>query len=128
MWDLPEAAEYFDRLSSFSRVLYYDSRGSGVSDPVPNTLPGLFTFESVSDDTRFAMDAAGFERATVIGDVEGGPRAMMFAATYPERVESLVLNNTFARFLRADDYPIGIPEDALAKLQTWMTQNWGTAD
>ena len=125
MWDLPEAAEYFDRLSSFSRVLYYDSRGSGISDPVPNA--GVFTFESFSDDTRFAMDAAGFDRATVIGDVEGGPRAMMFAATYPERVESLVLNNTFARFLRSDDYPIGMPEDALANLQTWMTQNRGTA-
>lgn len=126
MWDLPEAAEYFDRLSAFSRVLYYDSRGSGVSDPVPNA--GLFTFESFSDDTRIAMDAAGFDRATIIGDVEGGPGAMMFAATYPERVESLVLTNTFARFLRSDDYPIGIPEDALANLQTWMTQNWGTAD
>lgn len=126
MWDLPEAAEYFDRLSAFSRVLYYDSRGSGVSDPVPNA--GLFTFESFSDDTRIAMDAAGFDRATIIGDVEGGPRAIMFAATYPERVESLVLTNTFARFLRSDDYPIGIPEDALANLQTWMTQNWGTAD
>jgi pimeloyl-ACP methyl ester carboxylesterase len=101
MWDLSEAAEYFDRLSSFSRVLYYDSRGIGISDPVPNV--GLFTFESFNDDTRFAMDAAGFEKATIIGDVEGGPRAMMFAATYPERVESLVLNNTFARFLRSDD-------------------------
>lgn len=126
MWDLPEAAEYFDRLSAFSRVLYYDARGSGVSDPVPNGR--LFTFESFSDDTRFAMDAAGFDRATIIGDAEGGPGAMMFAATYPERVQSLVLNNTFARFLRADNYPIGIPEDAMAKLQTWMTQNWGTAD
>ena len=126
MWDLPEAAEYFDRLSAFSRVLYYDSRGSGVSDPVPEA--GLFTFESFSDDTRIAMDAAGFDRATIIGDVEGGPGAMMFAATYPERVESLVLTNTFARFLRSDEYPIGIPEDALANLQTWMTQNWGTAD
>ena len=114
IWDNSFAVRYFERLSSFSRVLYFDHRGSGVSDPVPLARPP--TFDSWTDDARHAMSAAGVERAAVIGDCEGGSMAMLFAATYPELVSSLVLTNAYARFIRADDYPIGLPRESAAKL------------
>lgn len=114
MWDNSSAVRYFERLASFSRVLYFDNRGTGVSDPVPLAKPP--TFDSWADDARHAMSAAGVERAAVIGDCEGGLMAMLFAATHPELVSALVLTNAFARFTRADDYPIGMPTESAAKL------------
>ena len=114
MWDHSSAVRYFNRLASFSRVLYFDHRGSGASDPVP--LAELPTFDRWADDARYAMSAVGVERAAVIGDAEGGPMAMLFAATYPEFVSALVLTNTYARFIRADDYPIGLPRKSVARL------------
>ena len=73
MWDEQSLASYMDRLASFSRVICYDKRGSGVSDPVP--LASLPTIEQWTDDARTAMDAAGVEQATLLGDTEGGPLA-----------------------------------------------------
>lgn len=114
MWDHPAVVRYFERLESFSRVLYFDGRGSGASDPVP--MSKLPTFDSWADDIRHAMDAAQVRRAVLIGDAEGGPMAMMFAAMHPERVSALVLVNTYARFLRAGDYPIGMPRESAQKM------------
>jgi pimeloyl-ACP methyl ester carboxylesterase len=107
MWEEPRMAAYFDRLASFARVLCFDKRGTGVSDPVP--LSNLPRLEEWMDDVSTVMDAAQIERAALVGDTEGGPMAMMFAASHPERVSALVLVNTFARWRRADDYPIGMP-------------------
>ena len=84
MWEEPSLARYLDRLASFGRVICFDKRGSGVSDPVP--LSSLPTLEHWLDDLRVVMDAAGSDRAALIGDTEGGPMAMLFAATFPERV------------------------------------------
>lgn len=123
MWDEPNLARYLGRLASFARVLAFDKRGTGVSDPV--ALHALPTIEQWMDDARVALDAAGIERTAVIGDTEGGPIAAMFAATYPERVTALVLVNTFARWRRDHDYPIGMPEGTVNRLTDLYEQHWG---
>jgi class 3 adenylate cyclase len=127
MWEEPGLAAYLGRLGSFARVICYDKRGSGVSDPVP--LAALPTIEQWADDARAALDAAGSERAALLGDTEGGPMAMVFAATYPERVSALVLVNSYARFVRDAEHPIGMPRDTWARLVDRFEQHWGvTAD
>ena len=123
MWDEPSLAAYLDRLGSFARVIVFDKRGSGVSDPVP--LAALPTIEQWMDDARTAMDAVGVEQAAVLGDTEGGPMAALLAASHPNRVSALVLVNTFARWRRADDYPIGMPEPTVAKLVERYEHHWG---
>ncbi len=127
MWEEPSLARYLERLASFSRVICFDKRGSGVSDPVP--LSALPTIEQWMDDGRTALDAAGVERAAVIGDTEGGPMAIILAASLPERVSALVLINTFARWRRSEDYPIGMPSSTVERLVDRYEQHWGvTAD
>jgi class 3 adenylate cyclase len=123
MWEHPAMARYLERLGRFARVICFDKRGSGVSDPVP--LGALPTLEQWMDDARLVMDAAGSTQAALIGDAEGGPMAMLFAATYPKRTRALVLVNTFARMLRADDYPIGMPESAAERFLDIWESSWG---
>ncbi len=104
-FDEPSLAGSLDRLGSFSRLLIFDKRGVGLSDPVPlDTLPAL---DDWMDDIRAVMDDAGSDRAALLGVGAGGAMAMTFAASHPERVSALVLVNTYARLLRADDYPWG---------------------
>jgi class 3 adenylate cyclase len=123
MWDEPALSRYMTRLGSFSRVVCFDKRGSGVSDPVPwNMAPAL---EEWMDDARIVLDAARVDQTAVIGDVEGGPMAILFAATYPERVSALILINTFARWRRDTDYPIGMPEQTVGKLTAAYEAHWG---
>jgi len=124
MWEEPSLAAYMGRLASFSRVICYDKRGSGVSDPV--TLSALPTIEQWADDAIAVMDAVGVEKVALIGDTEGGPMAATLAASHPERVEALVLVNTFARWRRADDYPIGMPEATVEKLIERYEHHWGS--
>jgi class 3 adenylate cyclase len=127
MWEEPALARYLDRLASFSRVISFDKRGSGVSDPVP--LAALPTVEQWMDDARTVLDAAGVECAAVIGDTEGGPMAITLAASLPDRVSALVLINSFARWTRAEDYPIGMPPETQERLVDRYEQHWGvTAD
>jgi class 3 adenylate cyclase len=123
MWEHPSMARYLNRLGQFARVICFDKRGAGLSDPV--ALGALPTLEHWMDDARVVLDAAGSETAALVGDAEGGPMAMMFAATYPQRTRALVLVNTFARMLRAADYSIGMPEEAAERfLQVWE-RSWG---
>ena len=122
MWEQPSIARFFGRLASFSRLICYNPRGTGVSSPIS---PGS-SLQDWMDDTRRILDALGVERAAIIGDTEGGPTAMLFAATYPDRVSALVLVNTFARFLRDTDYPWGIPEEALPQLVAGFERLFGT--
>jgi class 3 adenylate cyclase len=126
MWDEPTIAAYFDRLAAFARVLCFDKRGTGVSDPVP--LGDLPRLEEWMDDVSTVMDAAQIERAAVLGDTEGGPMAMMFAASHPDRVSALVLVNTFARWRRADDYPIGMPHETAEKLVDRYEHHYGVTN
>ena len=91
-WDDPLWRTYIGELASFARVILYDKRGTGLSDPVD----GVPTVENRVDDLRAVMDAAGSERAALFGFSEGGPISLLFAATYPERVRALVLYGTGA--------------------------------
>jgi class 3 adenylate cyclase len=128
IWDEPSAARFFDRLSSLGRIIQYDMRGSGVSDPIPGRNMWM-TIEETVDDVRAVLDAAGSEKAVLYGDTEGGFSAMMLAAVNPERVSALVLVNAAARLFRADDYPIGAPQhvaDALSRL--YVAQHGTTGD
>jgi class 3 adenylate cyclase len=123
MWDAPGVGDYFDRLSSFARVVCFDKRGSGVSDPIPLDDPP--TLERGMDDAVAVLDAVGADRVAVLGDTEGGLMAMLLAATFPDRVTALVLVNSFARWQRADEYPIGMPADTTEKLLERWSENWG---
>ncbi len=99
IWDEPSAVRFYDRLASLGRVIQYDMRGSGVSDPIPGDNTWL-PLEGNMDDVRAVLDAAGSERAVIYGDTEGGLSAMMLAATHPERVSALVLVNAVPRIPR----------------------------
>lgn len=125
MWQEPSLARYLDRLASFARVICLNNRGSGVSDPLPMTAAAIPSLDAWMDDVRAVLDAAGARRAAILGDTEGGPVAILFSATFPERVSSLVLVNSFARWKRADDYPIGMPPDAYDRLLDVFEGFWG---
>ncbi|HWK18133.1 MAG TPA: adenylate/guanylate cyclase domain-containing protein [Solirubrobacteraceae bacterium] len=99
-WEEPVVARYFNRMASFSRLIMFDRRGSGLSDPVlaPPTL------EEQMDDVVAVLDAAGSERAAVFAQLEGGAMAAMFAATHPERTGGLILYEAMPRMSWAPDY------------------------
>jgi class 3 adenylate cyclase len=124
MWEEPSLAHFLRRLSTFSRLLCFDKRGTGVSDPV--TLDALPTLEQWMEDVRSVMNAVGSPRTAILGDSEGGQMAMLFAATYPERVSALILTNTAARHLRDVDYPWGLPARSVEPFLQRMRELWGT--
>jgi class 3 adenylate cyclase len=126
MWEEPALANYFERLASFSRVIVFDKRGTGISDPVP--LDRLPTLERWMDDALMVLDAADSAQAAVVGDTEGGPLAMLLAAAHPRRVSALVLVNSFARLARAPDYRIGLPEHLLDGLLDAWRREWGSGE
>lgn len=113
IWDEPRAARFLHRLSSFCRVLSFDKRGTGLSDPVEVAHPPHV--ETRLDDLWAVMDAAGSERAAVLGFSEGGATAVMAAAAHPERVSSLVLWGAFPRATWAADYPWGGTRDEMRR-------------
>jgi class 3 adenylate cyclase len=123
MWEEPSLARFLRRLSSFSRLICFDKRGCGVSDPVPSN-EGL-SAESWTDDTRTVLQAVSSERAAMFGHAEGGRMAMLFAATFPERTSALVLLDSFARRVRDHDYPWGVPEEFLPRLFELFDAGWG---
>lgn len=123
MWEEPALAHFFHRLARVGRVILFDKRGTGVSDPVP--LASLPTLEVWMDDARVVLDAVGSSQTAVIGDTEGGPMAILLAATYPGRVRELILLNAFARWRRAPDYPIGMPDPTWEKLLVLYETYWG---
>ena len=101
-----------ERLATFGRLIMFDKRGTGLSDPIPtSTLP---TLEEFMADIPAVLDTVGSERAALIANIGGGILAMPFAAAHPERVSSLILVDCFARFLEAPDFPIGAPIAELA--------------
>jgi pimeloyl-ACP methyl ester carboxylesterase/class 3 adenylate cyclase len=94
------ASEFYLQLASFSRLILFDKRGTGLSD----RTTGIPDLETRMDDIRAVMDAVGSKRAAILGVSEGGPMTLLFAATYPERVAAAILYGTLASFTRADDY------------------------
>ena len=105
MWEFPEVGHYFSQLASFARVICFDKRGTGVSDPIPWTA--IPTLEEWMDDAREVLDVLEVDQVLVIGDGEGGFMANLFAATYSRRVTGLVLVNSVPRWRRDHDYPQG---------------------
>lgn len=120
-WEEPALARYWDRLASFSRLILWDKREQGLSDRLgrPPTL------EQGMDDLRAVLDAAGSERAALVGFSEGGPLSILFAATHPARTRALVLWGTYARITRAPDYPIGIPDEDFRAFLDSTVAAWG---
>lgn len=103
MWEEPSMARFLRRLASFARLIVFDKRGTGMSDPVP--LDALPTLEERMDDVRAVMDAVSSEKATLLGHSEGGAMCILFAATYPERTEGLILVGSWAKRVPSEDYP-----------------------
>jgi class 3 adenylate cyclase/pimeloyl-ACP methyl ester carboxylesterase len=123
-WEVPGMAAFNRRLSSFCRLIRFDKRGTGMSDRVS----GVPTLETRMDDVRAVMDAAGSERAALIGVSEGGPMSILFAATYPERAWALALCGTFPRERWAPDYPFGIRDEEARREEEETERNWGTPE
>jgi pimeloyl-ACP methyl ester carboxylesterase len=121
-WEWPGFQRIMDRLGAFARVIFFDKRGTGLSDPVED-VPSL---EERMDDVRAVMDAAGSDRAALWGFSEGGAMAMLFAATYPDRTSHLVLYSTIARTTWAPDYPWATPAESLvASMKELIVPEWG---
>jgi len=103
MWEEPAMARFLERLSQFSRLILFDKRGTGLSDPVAvDALPGL---DERMDDLRAVMDAVDSRSATLLGHSEGGNMCILFAATYPARTEGLILAGCYAKRVWSPDYP-----------------------
>jgi class 3 adenylate cyclase len=122
----PGFASFLRRLAAFGRVIFFDRRGTGASDAVARTA--IPTIEDWTEDIHAVLDAAGSRQAAIIAAVDAGPIAMLYAATHPERVRALVLLNTTARYLRADDYPIGFTSDEVDALVAMLGSTWGTLE
>jgi class 3 adenylate cyclase len=123
-WEEPGVARFLRTLASFSRVILFDRRGSGASDPLPaNPLP---PWESYAEELDAVMDAVGSERAAFFADLQDGPTVLLFAGTRPECTSALILVHTTAKFVASDDYPIGIPAEIAEALLDQVDQLWGT--
>ena len=122
-WREPRFARFLMRLASFSRLILFDKRGTGLSDRVPiNQLP---TLEQRMDDVRAVMDAVGSERAALCGVSEGGPMCSLFAATYPEKTLALVMIGTYAKRIRDAEYPWGPTQEQREHFFEVMRKQWG---
>ena len=121
-WEDPIHAHAMERLASFARVIAFDKRGQGLSD----RGVAAPTLEERMDDVRAVMDAAGSERAAILGVSEGGALASLFAASYPERTSALILFGSRARWSWAPDYPTGTPAEAAGGFLRAIESLWGT--
>jgi pimeloyl-ACP methyl ester carboxylesterase len=122
LWEHPAAERFLRRLTSFSRVILFDKRGQGLSD----RGGGPPTLERSMDDMGAVLDAAGSRRPVLVGISEGGPMALLFAATHPDRVAQLVLLGSYARLAAAPDYPEGQPVEGLQRFFTLMREHWAS--
>lgn len=122
-WNIPQLSAWLYYLASFSRLVLFDKRGTGLSDPVnEHDLPNL---EQRADDLRIIMHAIGIESANFIGLSEGGPLAIYLAAHFPEKVNKLILIGSFAKWLSSDDYPYGLSKEQHNKIKHHIFDNWG---
>ena len=121
LWSERSLMRVMRRITSFARFITFDRRGSGLSDP----FFGAPTLEEQMDDLTAVMDAVGSERVAIVGTLEGGPMAAMFAATHPDRVSALVLYATFARATWAPGYEFAWPADVRAEYMDELVEHWG---
>jgi class 3 adenylate cyclase len=123
-WEDPGFTLFLRTLASFSRLILFDRRGTGASDPLPqDRLP---PWESYAEELVAVLDALGSERAAILAEMDGGPLALFFAGTRPDRTSALILANTAAKFVVADDYPIGMPAEVGEAILAQFDQGWGT--
>ena len=122
-WEEPTLASFLERLASFSRLIVFDKRGTGLSDRVPDDQ--LPSHEERMDDIRAVMDAAGSERAAFFGVSEGGGLAALFAATYPQRTTALVLCGSFAKRIWSPDYPWAPTPEQREREYEVVEREWG---
>jgi pimeloyl-ACP methyl ester carboxylesterase/class 3 adenylate cyclase len=120
-WEEPSYARFLTRLASFSRLILFDKRGTGLSDRIVK-LPSL---EERMDDVRAVMDAVGSERAALFGSTEGGAMCALFAATYPSRTTALIMYGAYAKRLRSPDYPWGPSLEEREAWCEWLMREWG---
>jgi class 3 adenylate cyclase len=123
-WDWPPFADFLRRLASFSRLIMFDRRGSGSSDPASGET--LSSWEAWAEDARAVLDEVGSERAVIHGGMDSGLAAILFAATHPDRTRGLILAGTTARFLRDTDYPWGLTEADSDRGIEVLEHMWGT--
>jgi class 3 adenylate cyclase len=123
----PAAMIYYRRLASFAKVIHFDRRGTGGSDPTPPS-DARPPWERYAEELTAVLDAASVEQAAILAMFDVGPMTIGFSATNPDRTAALILANTSARHLAADDYPIGIPPAAAEALRAAMEEYWGTEE
>ena len=123
-WSRPAIVRFYERFSAFCRLVLFDKRGTGLSDPVT----GVPTIEDRMDDVRAVMDAVGAERAALLGTSEGASTCCVFAATYPERTRAMVLFSPFIVGLADEECPWAWTQDFWDLLSTAMETSWGTPD
>jgi class 3 adenylate cyclase len=124
VWAAPRPSWFMRRLASFARLIIFNRRGTGASGVVTgNAIP---TWEEWTEDLLGVLDAAGSQRAAIFATLDAGPIAILFTALHPERVGALVLVNTAARYLVADDYPAGASPEAVEALVAMIEAQWGT--
>ena len=126
MWDEPQFVRVLERLQAFGRLITFDKRGTGLSDPV--AVADATMVENWVADAIAVLDAVGSRRAAVIAAGAGVPAALMLAATHPRRTIALALLNGWVRLARADDFPIGHPPDMLEAVPDYFNNTWGTGD
>ena len=122
-WREPRFAKFLMRLASFSRLILFDKRGTGLSDRVP--IHELPTLEQRMDDVRAVMEAVGSEKAALVGVSEGGPMCSLFAATYPEKTLALVMIGTYAKRICDDEYPWAPTTEQRQHFFEEMREQWG---
>jgi class 3 adenylate cyclase/pimeloyl-ACP methyl ester carboxylesterase len=124
VWTEPSLARFMRRLASFSRLITYDNRGVGLSDPVPGSAAP--TMDDQVDDIRAILDETGCQRAVLVGNLAGCAPALMFAATHPGRVESLILLGGYARLRAGVGYPHGLDQAHIDQIFNAILSTWGT--
>jgi pimeloyl-ACP methyl ester carboxylesterase len=124
LWDYQPYAAILDRLARFSRIILFDRRGSGISDPLPTAVPP--TWEDWVDDIRAVLDDLGVTRASLVGERDATTAMTLFAASYPQRVDAMVLGHARARMRAAPDYPMGLSDERVEQLARFVEESWGT--
>jgi pimeloyl-ACP methyl ester carboxylesterase len=123
-WEDPGIARFCRALASSCRLILFDRRGTGISDPLPpDPLP---PWEAYAEELAAVLEEVGSERAALLAEVNAGPTAIISAATRPQRVRALLLSHATARFVAADDYPIGLPAEVAEAMAAQTDQVWGT--
>jgi len=125
-WEEPMVRLFFEQMTRYARVIRFDQRGTGASDPI--SLDSLPPWESIADEIEAVMNAVESDRAAIIAGGPAGPGALLFAATRPERVTALVLMHVGVRYLKADDYPVGQSPEEIAASQARFGEKWGTGE